>query len=125
MARRIVSVVRTAPCALRPTDPALEANAYAVAEDLDVTVVLRADAVELALAGGEVPPAQVAGVALPPAAGSRDLRGLVESGVRVLVEREALASRGIGDGDVVRGVEIADADGIFAVLTAAEGVLTW
>ena len=125
MARRIVSIVRTAPGALRATDPALEANAYAVAEDLDITVVLRADAVELALAGGEVRPAQIAGVALPPAAGGHDLRGLVESGVRVLVDRAALDARGITDGDVVRGVEVADADRIFAVLSDAEGVLSW
>ena len=125
MARRIVSVLRGAPGALRATDPALEANAYAVAEDLDLTVVLRSDAVELALAGGEVRPAQLAGVALPPAAGGQDLRGLVESGVRVLVERDALSARGIGADDIVRGVEIADADRIFAVLSDAEGVLTW
>jgi predicted peroxiredoxin len=125
MARRIVSVVRTAPGALRATDPALEANAYAVAEDLDLTVVLRADAVELALAGGEVRPAQLAGVALPPAAGGQDLRGLVESGVRVLVEQDALSARGIAADHIVRGVEVADAERIFAVLSEAEGVLTW
>lgn len=125
MARRVVSVLRGAPGALRATDPALEANAYAVAEDVDLTVVLRADAVELALAGGEVRPAQLAGVALPPAAGGQDLKGLVESGVRVLVESAALSARGIAAGDVVRGVEIADEDEIFAVLGDAEGVLTW
>lgn len=125
MARRVVSVLRGAPRALRATDPALEANAYAVAEDLDLTVVLRADAVELALAGGEVRPAQLAGVALPPSAGGHDLRGLVESGVQVLVDAEALSARGIRPGDIVRGVEIADTGRIFAVLSDAEGVLTW
>lgn len=125
MARRVVSVLRAAPGALRATDPALEANAYAVAEDLDLTVVLRGAAVEVALAGGEVRPAQLAGVALPPAAGWQDLRGLVESGVRVVVEREALVDRGIEPADVVPGVEVADADQIFTVLSDAEGVLTW
>lgn len=125
MARRVVSVLRGAPGALRATDPALEANAYAVAEDVDLTVVLRADAVELALTGGEVRPAQLAGVALPPAAGGQDLRGLVESGVRVLVESAALSARGIAADDIVRGVEIADAERVFAVLSEAEGVLTW
>lgn len=125
MARRMVSVLRASPSALRATDPALEANAYAVAEDLDLTVVLRADAVELALAGGEVRPAQLAGVALPPSAGGQDLRGLVESGVRVLVEQDALSLRGIAARDIVRGVEVADAEQIFAVLSEAEGVLTW
>lgn len=125
MARRMVSVLRASPSALRATDPALEANAYAVAEDLDLTVVLRADAVELALAGGEVRPAQLAGVSLPPSAGGQDLRGLVESGVRVLVEQDALSLRGIAARDIVRGVEVADAEQIFAVLSEAEGVLTW
>jgi predicted peroxiredoxin len=125
MARRVVSVLRSAPSALRSTDPALEANAYAVAEDIDLTVVLRADAVEFAVAGGEVPPALLAGVPLPPAAGGQDLRGLVESGVRVLVDRDALAARGIGTDHVVRGVEVVGPDEIFTVLSDAEGVLTW
>jgi intracellular sulfur oxidation DsrE/DsrF family protein len=125
MARRVVSLLRSAPGALRATDPALEANAYAVAEDVDLTVVLRGEAVELALAGGEVRPAHLAGVALPPAAGAHDLRGLVESGIRVLVERTSLTDRGIPEADVVAGVEVVGDEQIVTVLSAAEGVLTW
>lgn len=125
MARRVVSLLRSPPGALRATDPALEANAYAVAEDVDLTVVLRGDAVDFALAGGEARPAQIAGVALPPAAGSQDLRGLLESGVRVVAEAAALSARGIDGGDLVAGVSIADDTEVIRILTGAEGVLTW
>ena len=125
MARRVVSLLRSAPGALRATDPALEANAYAVAEDVDLTVILRGDAVEFALAAGEVRPSQLAGVALPPAAGGQDLRGLVESGVRVLVEAAALSERGIGQEHTVTGVHLAGDEQIARVLAEAEGVLSW
>lgn len=125
MARRVVSLLRSPPGALRTTDPALEANAYAVAEDVDLTVVLRGDAVDFALAGGEVRPAQIAGVGIPPAAGSQDLRGLVESGVRVVAEAAALRARGIHAADLIAGVHLADDDEVIRILTDAEGVLTW
>jgi intracellular sulfur oxidation DsrE/DsrF family protein len=125
MARRVVSLLRSPPGALRTTDPALEANAYAVAEDVDLTVILRGDAVDFALVGGETRPAQIAGVDLPPAAGSQDLRGLLESGVRVVAESAALVSRGIDLADVIGGVEVADDGEVTRILTEAEGVLTW
>jgi intracellular sulfur oxidation DsrE/DsrF family protein len=125
MARRIASLLRNAPGALRSTDPALEANAYAVAEDVDLTVVLRGNAIEFALAGSEARPSTVAGVALPPAAGSQDLRGLLESGVRVVVDAGALTARGVDHSQLIPGVDVADDDEIATVLADAEGVLTW
>ena len=125
MARHIVSLLRSAPGALRATDPALEANAYAVAEDVDLTVVLRGSAIEFAVRGSETRPAQVAGVALPPAAGSQDLRGLLESGVRVVAEAAAMHARGLDESRLISGVELADDTEIADVLAAAEGVLTW
>ena len=125
MARRIASLLRSAPGALRSTDPALEANAYAVAEDVDLTVVLRGDAVEFALLGSEARPAAVAGVALPPAAGSQDLRGLIESGVRVVADATALRARGLEAKQLIDGVVIAGDEEIADVLAEAEGVLTW
>ena len=124
MARHIVSLLRNAPGALRSTDPALEANAYAVAEDVDLTLVLRGDAVEFALEGSEARPTRVAGVGLPPAAGSQDLRGLVESGVRVVVDATALRARGVEAHQLIAGVNTADDDEIATVLAKAEGVLT-
>lgn len=125
MARRIVSVVRGAPVALRSTDPGLEANAYAVAEDVDLTVVLRGAGVELTVAGSEARPANVAGVGLPPAASGQDLRGLVESGVRVVADSDDLAARGIPAADLVSGVEVVDSQAVVSILSKAEGVLTW
>ena len=125
MARRVVSLLRSAPSALRATDPALEANAYAVAEDVDLTLVLRGAAIEFAVEGGEARPTQVAGVSLPPAAGSQDLRGLIESGVRVIAEAAAVRARGLEAGQLVAGVTVADDAEIAAVLTEAEGVLAW
>ena len=125
MARHIVSLLRSAPGALRATDPALEANAYAVAEDVDLTVVLRGSAIEFGVRGSETRPAQVAGVPLPPAAGSQDLRGLLESGVRVVAEAAALQARGLDAAQLIDGVELADDTEIADVLAAAEGVLTW
>src|SRR3712207_435232 len=120
MARRVVSLLRNAPGALRSTDPALEANAYAVAEDVDLTLVLRGDAVEFALAGSEARPSRLAGVALPPSAGSQDLRGLLESGVRVVVDASALTVRGVGEQQLISGVDLAGDDEIAAVLADAE-----
>lgn len=125
MARRVASLLRSAPGALRATDPALEANAYAVAEDVDLTVVLRGSAIEFAVRGSEARPAQVAGVSLPPAAGSQDLRGLLESGVRILAEAAALTARGLHESQLIDGVVLADDTEIADVLAAAEGVLTW
>ena len=125
MARRIVSLLRSPPGALRTTDPALEANAYAVAEDVDLTVILRGNAVDFALAGGEARPTAIAAVALPPAAGSQDLRGLLESGVRVVAEAAALRARGISASELLTGVAVADDDEVTRILIEAEGVLTW
>lgn len=125
MVRRVASVVRSAPLALRGVDPMLEANAYAVAEDVDLTVVLAGPAVELAAAGGEVGPREVAGVPLPPAARDQDLRGLLESGVPVYVTADDLARAGLGPGDVVPGVQVVDARRIAAVLRLADAILAW
>ncbi len=125
MARRIVSVLRCGPAALRGNAPALEANAYAVAEDVDLVLVLRGAAVELAVAGADARAGDLAGVALPPAAGVADLRGLVESGVRVLADAGDLAVAGLGRDDLVAGVEAADAEVLAATLRGADAVVTW
>ncbi|HUH06885.1 MAG TPA: DsrE family protein [Egibacteraceae bacterium] len=125
MARRVVSYVRRGPVALRASHPALEANAYAVAEDVDLTLVLAGRAVELALAGGEVRPGEVAGVSLPPAASAQDLRGLIESGVSVLIAGEDLAALGLGSGDLVDGVQAADSGSIAEAIRQADAVVGW
>ncbi|MDQ3537843.1 MAG: hypothetical protein M3415_03450 [Actinomycetota bacterium] len=123
--RRVVSIVRSAPSAMRAGQPVLEANAYAVAEDVDLTVVLRGAAVELALRATLVRSRNVAGVAMPPATGGQDLLGLVESGVRIWVAAEDLADQGLRPEDLVNGVSAVDDGRLQDVLGDAEGLLAW
>ena len=125
MARHVVSVLRCGPAALRSADPVLEANAYAVASDLDLTVVLRGDAVELAVAGGEIAPADLAGTQLPPSAGGQDLRGLVESGVAVCAAAADVAHRGLDASGLIDGVHLADQAELDELLRTAEAVVAW
>lgn len=125
MVRRVVSVVSTAQGTVRAAEPALEANAYAVAEDIDLTVVLRGSAVELAVAGGEVPPGTLAGTPLPPSAAAQDLRGLLESGVPVHVEEAAMRRCGLGSADLVPGVTTSGPEALAALLRGADAVLAW
>lgn len=125
MPRRLVSLIRHAPGAPRGSEPALEANAYAVTQDLDLTVVLLEDAVRLAVAAAETRPRTIAGAAFPPAAPSHDLRALLESGIRVLVHGGHLTGQGIARTDLLQGVEVVDDDRIAAAIADAQGVLTW
>lgn len=125
MARRVVSLLQGVSGALLATEPALEANAYAIAEDVELTLVLCGPAVELAVAGGEVAPGELAGVALPPAASGQDLRGLIESGVEVLVTDGGLARLGLAHDDLVTGVSVRDDDALAEVLRTADAVLGW
>lgn len=125
MVRRVVSLVRGAPVALRGIDPVLEVNAYAVAEALDLAVVLAGPAVELALDGGVVAAAEIAGVTLEPTAHHQDLLGLLESGVAVYVDHADLDRLGVGPEDVVDGIRVVDAASVADVLRDAEAVLAW
>jgi sulfur relay (sulfurtransferase) DsrF/TusC family protein len=125
MARRVVSVIGSAPQALRPSDPVLEANAYAVAEDIDLELVLRNDGVGLALAAGGAPPAQLAGVDLRPGVPGQDLRALLESGIGVHVDAAALAPRGLSAEDLVGGVTVAAPEDLTELLRTADAVLIW
>jgi predicted peroxiredoxin len=119
MVRRVVSLVRSAPAALRGEDPVLEANAYALSEAVDLTLVLAGPAVELALA------AESDSDLLQPPPSQQDLRGLIESGVRIYADAADLRARGIRSGDLVPGVEVVDAQRLADVLADAEAVLSW
>ena len=125
MARHVVSVLHCGPAALRSSDPVLEANAYAVASDLDLTVLLRGDAVELAVAAGEGAPGHLAGTQLPPSAGGQDLRGLVESGLAVWVAAADVTYRGLDASALIGGVHLAEEAELDELLRRAEAVLTW
>lgn len=125
MARRVISVVDSGPASLRATDPAIEANAYAVAEDLDLTLILRARGVEFALEPGPGAPVDLSGSLLPIASGGHDLRALLESGVEVYVERDSIDALGLSTQDLVTGVRVADAAAVAGMLLAADAVLRW
>jgi predicted peroxiredoxin len=125
MARRVVSVMSGAPAVISPVDPVLEANAYAVAEDVDLSVVLRGAAIEYAASVATVPPAMLAGRPLPSARCARDLRGLLESGVPVYVDAESAAQRGMRADDLVDGVSVAGPDRLSELFRDADAVLHW
>jgi intracellular sulfur oxidation DsrE/DsrF family protein len=124
MVRRVVSLIRWAPVALRGADPVLEANAYAVAEAVDIVLVLRGVAVELAVTTPEGDPGpDEAGPPQP--LSDLDLVALLESGVDVWVSAEDLAVVGLAPADLVRGVRVADEAALAELLRDAEAVVTW
>jgi intracellular sulfur oxidation DsrE/DsrF family protein len=125
MARRVVSVLRGAQGGPRASDAALEANAYAVAEDLELTIVLRGRGVELAQHRPAAAPTALAGVALPDPAAAADLQGLVESGVAVYVGADCLGQLGLEPADLLRGVRVVDATAVADLLRDADAVLAW
>lgn len=125
MARRVVSVLGGPTGAPLASEPALEANAYALAEDVDLTVVLRGAGVEFALARGGVGPDDLGGAPLPPAAAGQDLRGLIESGIAVYAEEGSLRRLGVDPADLVDGVRVVDEAAVAGLLRAAEAVLRW
>ena len=125
MPRRLVSLIRHAPGAPRGSEPALEANAYAVTQDVDLTVVLQGDAVRLAVGAGDSPPRTVAGAPFPPSAPAHDLRALLESGIGVLVHDDGVRAHGIDVADLLPGITLADDAQIAEAVADAQGVLTW
>jgi hypothetical protein len=125
MARRVVSLIRAHPGAVRSIEPSLEANAYAVASEVDLAVVLRGAGIELAVAGSEVSPGVLGGRSLPPAASADDLRGLLESGIAVYAASEDLAELGLFPHDLIDGVQPADIHRIADLLRSADAVLCW
>jgi predicted peroxiredoxin len=125
VARRVVSIMSGAPAAISPVDPVLEANVYAVAEDVDLSVVLRGAAIEYATKATSVPPARLAGRPLPNNRCARDLRGLLESGVLVYVDADSAANRGLHSDDLVDGVNLAGAEHLATLFRTADAVLHW
>lgn len=125
MARLVTSVIRTPPAAVRAADPALEANAYAIAEDIELRLVLRAAGIELALALGQTRTVELAGVVISPPVTGRDVRGLIESGVRVVVLDEDLEVRGLTPDDLLAGVEVVSFGTLAALLAETDAVVGW
>lgn len=125
MARRVVSILTSAPVVMAPDDPVLEANIYAVAEDVDLTVLLRGSAIEYAASTAQIAESHLAGEALPNARCARDLRGLLESGVLVYVDAVSAAHHGLRSDDLIVGVSMADAEEQSTLLRNADAVLHW
>ena len=125
MARRIVSVLRAVPGAARAVDPALEANAFAVAEDVDLQVLLRDAAVTLAVAGAEIPPPPHPGVP-PPGPTPRPAHPAQRaSGSHVHADAASLARLGLTADDLVPGVAVVDDAAQARLLRDAQAVVVW
>lgn len=126
MVTRVLSVLRNAdPGAPRAADPALDLNAYSLAEDIETTLVLKAAGVELGLAGAHVHAATVGGIDVPAAAAQEDLRALLASGVRVLAVEEDLVARGLAPSDLLEGVETVHEGELASLLVEHDVTLTW
>lgn len=121
----VLSIVRGADAgAARTADPALDANAYAIANDVDLTLVLKDRGVELGLdtvCGERVP---LRGLAVPAARPGVDLRALLDSGARVHAVLEDLQARGIAPESLIPGIQqIREAD-LGALITSHDVTLT-
>jgi predicted peroxiredoxin len=107
MPTRVLSLLRGADAgSARHRDPALDLNAYAVAEDVELTLVLKDRAVELALGESHAHPSAIAGHDVPCATPAADVQALLASGVRILAVDADLTDRGLAVGDLVDGVEV-------------------
>lgn len=122
---RVLSIVRGADAgAARPVDPALDATSFAIADDVDVTVVLKDRGVELGVDRVCCDRATLSGLALPGTEPGVDLRGLVASGVRVYAVREDLDARGIEVAALVAGIEPLGESELAGLIVAHDVTLT-
>lgn len=122
---RVLSIIRGADAgAARANDPALDLNAYAVAEDIELTLVLKDHGVELGLAAASCHPEAIAGVDVPAAVPSTDLQALLGSGVRVLAVGRDLDARGLSAEELLDGVSVVDEAGLAALLRSSHVTLS-
>ncbi|HEX9765618.1 MAG TPA: DsrE family protein [Nitriliruptorales bacterium] len=125
MVKRVLSLLRGAdPGSARQRDPALDLNAYAVAEDVELTLVLKDRGVELALVDAHAHPTAIAGHDVPCATPAADVRALLASGVRVLAVDDDLSDRGLAATDLVDGVEIIAGSQVARLLIEHDVTLT-
>lgn len=125
MARRVVSVVRGDGAGVWSSASSLEANAYAVAEDIDLTLVLRGAGCELAIAALGATDEVLAGHSLAARTGGQDLRALLESGVPVVVDGACLAANGLAVDQLLDGVRVVQHDDVLDLLVDADAVVGW
>lgn len=125
MTRKVVSLLRHAIGEPTHCDPRLEANAYAVMRDVDLTVVLTDCSVELAALNAKVASQSIGGVKFPASSTHCDLVGLIESGVQVLALDESLRAAGLTAEHLVPGVEQIDGESLAHLIHSADTILTW
>lgn len=124
MPTRVLSLLRGADAgAARAADPALDLNAYAVAEDVELTLVLKDAGVELGLEHATARPGTVAGVEVPAAEPATDLLALLGSGVTVLAVTEDLTARGLDPADLLPGIEPVTERELSSLLTTSDVTL--
>lgn len=125
MTTRVLTILRGAEAgAARSADPAVDTTAFAVADDIELTVVLKDRAVELGLAGTRCRSAPLAGVDVPAAEPAADLRALLASGIRVLAVAEDLAVRGLRPGSLLAGIEPLPEAGLAPLIAGHDVTLT-
>ena len=118
MVARVLSFIRGSDAgAARTTDPALNVNAYAVAEDIELTLVLKDHGVELGLRDTVCRGERIAGVDVPAATPTTDLRALIGSGVAILAVAEDLTARGLDPADLLEGIDVVEAEGLARLVT--------
>lgn len=124
MPTRVLSLLRGADAgAARAADPALDLNAYAVAEDVELTLVLKDAGVELGLEAATPRPGSVGGVEVPAAEPATDLLALLGSGVTVLAVTEDLAVRGLDPAELLPGIDLVDEQGLSALVATSDVTL--
>lgn len=125
MPLRVLSIVRGADAgAARANDPALDLNAFAVAEDIELTLVLKDHGVELGLRAAACHTGTIAGVEVPAAVPATDLRALLGSGVRVVAVAPDLQARGLAADQLLDGVEVVDEPGLAGLVAACDVTLS-
>jgi intracellular sulfur oxidation DsrE/DsrF family protein len=125
MPTRVLSLLRGADAgAARAADPALDLNAYAVAEDVELTLVLKDAGVELGLERAAAKPGSVAGVEVPAAEPATDLLALLGSGVTVLAVTEDLAARGLDPSELLPGIDVVGEVELSGLVAVSDVTLT-
>lgn len=123
--RRVLSILRGADAgAARTADPALDVNTYAVADDVELTLILKDRGVELGLRGAACHPEAIAGVDVPAAVPATDLTALLASGVEIVAVTEDLEARGLTPTDLVDGIGTVAATDLPDLLLAHDVLLT-
>ncbi|WP_336250626.1 hypothetical protein [Stomatohabitans albus] len=125
MTKRVVSLLRHAIGEPVHTDPRLEANAYAVMRNVDLTVVLTDCSVELAAVNAQVESHSISGIQFPASSTHCDLVGLIESGVQVVALNDSLTAAGLTPTHLVPGVNTINREELAQLIHEADTILTW